>query len=561
MGIFGRRWRYRLGQGNFAMKTDSGNQSDFNQKHEQEREKMAEYQQQERTWPEMVAQYDAIFEAFDGPIYICSQDYKIGYMNRDFIERIGHYPLGQKCYQALYNLAEKCPWCEGERVFQGEKVRREWLNPQDNRWYAAVNTLLRTPDGRKLQMALITDITEKQQAEEAFKSLVSYSPIGIYVIQDRLFKLVNPGFLNITGYLEEDLLGKDIFFLVSPKYRESVRKNAIRLLKGERPAPYEYQFFTKNGETRWVVETVISTNYQGRRATLGYFLEITERKRIEEALRRTNEELNEANRQLHLEVAERRRAEELLEYQAQELARSNQELQSFAYIASHDLQEPLRKVIAFGDRLQTKEAANLSSLGKDYLSRMQNAAIRMRQLIEDLLAFSRVTTKAQPFQRIDLNELVNEVLIDLEERIARLGAHIDVDPLPTVEAEPTQMRQLFQNLLANAMKFHRENISPVIAINCRNIDNATFEIKVVDNGIGMDQKYSDRIFKPFQRLHGKGVYEGTGIGLAICQKIVVRHGGTIKVESTPGNGAAFIITMPLFQPQKESGHDEKQKVD
>jgi len=394
---------------------------------------MAEYQQQENTWHEMAAHYDAIFEAFDGLIYICSQDYEIGYMNRYLIERTGNYPLGQKCYQALYNLAERCPWCAGERVFHGEKVRREWLNPQDNRWYAAVHTLLRTPDGRKLKMALITDITENKHAEETLKSLISHSPIGIYIIQDRLFKVVNPGFLNITGYREEDLLGKDIFFLVSPKYRESVRQNAIRLLKGENPAPYEYQFFTKNGENRWVVETVISTNYQGRRATLGYFLEVTELKRIEEALRRANEDLHESNCQLHLEVAEKRRAEELLELQAQELARSNQELQSFAYIASHDLQEPLRKVIAFGDRLQTKEAANLSSLGKDYLSRMQNAAKRMRQLIEDLLVFSRVTTKAQPFQRIDLNEVVNGVLIDLEERIARLGAHIDVDPLPVLE--------------------------------------------------------------------------------------------------------------------------------
>jgi len=251
----------------------------------------------------------------------------------------------------------------------------------------------------------------------------------------------------------------------------------------------------------------------------------------------------------------------LLELQAQELARSNEELQSFAYIASHDLQEPLRKVIAFGDRLQTKEAANLSDLGKDYLSRMQNAAIRMGQLIEDLLVFSRVTTKAQPFQRIDLNEVVNGVLVDLEERIARLGAHIDVGPLPVVEAEPTQMRQLFQNLLANAMKFHQENISPVISIDYRPINKSSCEIRVADNGIGIDEKYFGRIFKPFQRLHGKGVYKGTGIGLAICQKIVVRHGGTIKVDSTPGNGATFIITMPLFQLKKESGYDEKQEAD
>lgn len=511
------------------MKTTSCNQSDLHQENEQERGKVVEPQKQGETWQEMVAQYDAIFEVFDDLIYISSQDYEIEYMNRHLIERAGNYPLGQKCYQAVYNREEKCPWCVSERVFQGEKIRREWFYPQDGRWYSAVNTLLRLPNGRKLKLALITDITENKQTEEAFNSLILHSPIGIYIIQDRVFRLVNPGFLKITGYSEEDLLGKDIFFLVSPEYRESVRRNAVQLLKGERPAPYEYQFIAKNGETRWVVETVISTDYQGRKATLGFFLEITER----------------------------RRAEELLELQAQELARSNQELQSFAYIASHDLQEPLRKVIAFGDRLRTKESTNLSNSGNDYLSRMQNAAIRMRTLIEDLLAFSRVTTKAQPFQRIDLDQVVNEVLVDLEERIARLGAHIEVDHLPVVEAEPTQMRQLFQNLLANAMKFHQENISPVITINCHNVDNTTCEIRVVDNGIGMDPKYFDRIFKPFQRLHGKGVYEGTGIGLAICHKIVVRHGGTIEVESSPGKGATFIITLPLFQLNKENGNDEK----
>lgn len=493
-------------------------------------------------------------------------------MNRRFIERTGYYPLGEKCYRALHNLEDKCPWCVNDRVFQGETVRWEVLSPKDNRWYAAINTLIRSPHDRKMKMALITDITESKQAEEAYKSLIFHSPIGIFIVQDRVFKLLNPGFLNITGYSEEDLLGKDSFSIVPPEHRESVRQNAIQLLRGERRAPYEYQFITKNGETKWVVETVISTNYQGRRATLGYFRESTERKRTEEALLQAKEELERrveertaelhaSNQQLHLEIAEKRRTEAMLERQAQELARSNEELQNFAYIASHDLQEPLRKVIAFGDRLRTKETAHLTDLGKDYLSRMQNAAMRMGYLIEDLLVFSRVTTKAKPFKAVDLNEVINGVLVDLEEPIARLGADIDVAPLPVVEAEPMQMRQLFQNLLSNAIKFHRENFSPVIFINYRIIDKATCEIRVADNGIGIDEKYFDRIFKPFQRLHGKGVYEGTGIGLAICHKIVLRHGGTITVASEPGKGTTFTITMPLLQPKKEKGHGGEKEAD
>ena len=425
--------------------------------------------------------------------------------------------------------------------------------------------LLRPQDDGKLEMALLADIAERQQMEEAYRSLIFHSPIGIFIVQDGVFKLVNPGFLNITGYDEDDLLGKNSCTIVHPEYRKQLRRNAISILKGERREPYEYQIITKDGEAKWIIETVISTNYQGKRAVLGYFRDFTKRKRIEKELEQRVEErtaeLNESNRQLQLEVAERRRTEELLEQQAQELARSNQELQSFAYIASHDLQEPLRKIIAFGDRLRTKEAANLSDLGRDYLSRMQSAGVRMGRLIEDLLVFSRVTTKAQPFQMVYLDEVVNDVLVDLEETIARLGAHIHLEPLPAVEAERTQMRQLFQNLLTNALKFHREQVSPVISITHRLVDQAICEIRVADNGIGIEEKYFDRIYKPFQRLHGKGVYEGTGIGLAICQKIVMRHGGTIEVDSIPGTGATFIITLPLLQSKKESADGEIPQTD
>jgi signal transduction histidine kinase len=186
---------------------------------------------------------------------------------------------------------------------------------------------------------------------------------------------------------------------------------------------------------------------------------------------------------------------------------------------------------------------------------MQAAAGRMRSLINDLLTFSRVETKAQPFRPVDLGRVAREVLSDLEGRIEQTGARVEVDGLPTVEAEPTQMRQLLQNLIGNALKFHRPGEPPVVQVHGRPAlapegegdaaDPTLCRIAVQDNGIGFDEKYLDRIFGVFQRLHGRGEYEGTGMGLAICRKIVDRHGGSITARSAPGHGATFLVTLPL----------------
>lgn len=244
-----------------------------------------------------------------------------------------------------------------------------------------------------------------------------------------------------------------------------------------------------------------------------------------------------------------------------ELERSNRELQDFAFVASHDLQEPLRKIQAFGDRLRSKHGASLGSEALDYLTRMQNAAQRMHTLINDLLAYSRVTTKAQPFVRTDLENIAREVLTDLEVRINQTGGNVEISEMPVIEADPMQMRQLLQNLIGNGLKFHRSGIEPIIVVKGRTIktsgnnasakgSNSQCRITVEDNGIGFDEKYLDRIFTPFQRLHGRGEYEGTGIGLAVCRKIVERHGGTLTAESKPGHGATFIVTLPVEHGEK-----------
>jgi len=245
-----------------------------------------------------------------------------------------------------------------------------------------------------------------------------------------------------------------------------------------------------------------------------------------------------------------RQSEASLKDLLQQLERSNRDLQDFAMVASHDLQEPLRKIQMFGDRLREECSAVLPPQGLDYLRRMENAANRGQVLIQGLLAYSRVTTQARPPEPVNLDEVAHEVLSDLEASIARTSGRVEVGPLPTIDADPLQMRQLLQNLLANALKFHRPGVPPVIRVEAHRTGEGDadggemWQISVADNGIGFDEKYLDRIFKLFQRLHERHVYEGAGMGLAICRRIVERHGGTITARSAPEAGANFIITLP-----------------
>lgn len=270
--------------------------------------------------------------------------------------------------------------------------------------------------------------------------------------------------------------------------------------------------------------------------------------------------VRERTAELEEEIAERLRAEANLKKIAQELTRSNAELQQFAFVASHDLQEPLRKIVVFGDRLASKCGATVGEQGMEYLRRMQNAAGRMQTLINDLLTYSRVTTRAQPFAVVDLEQVVCEVLIDLEVRVEKEGGKVELGRLPVVEADATQLRQLFQNLIGNALKYRRKETPPLVNIlgavrpaaggdTPRELRaGEVAELVVADNGIGFEQKHAERIFKVFQRLHGRDEYEGSGVGLAVCRKIVDRHGGTIRAEGVPGQGAKFIVTLPLRQP-------------
>jgi light-regulated signal transduction histidine kinase (bacteriophytochrome) len=229
-------------------------------------------------------------------------------------------------------------------------------------------------------------------------------------------------------------------------------------------------------------------------------------------------------------------------------------------VASHDLQEPLRKIQTFSDQLKIKSGPLLNEEGHRILERIITAADRSQVLINDLLSLSRVATQAQPFARVDLTKMVLSVISDLEVRLEETGGRVETEDLPVIEADPTQMRQLFQNLIVNALKFRAPDKKPRIKVSGRVIENKRLsdipgrssnlcQVSVKDNGIGFDEKYLDRIFQPFQRLHSQQEYEGTGIGLSICRRITERHGGDITAKSRIEHGTTFIVTLPVKQPK------------
>ena len=251
------------------------------------------------------------------------------------------------------------------------------------------------------------------------------------------------------------------------------------------------------------------------------------------------------------DVTERRLTARRLAAQHRELQRSNTALSEFAFVASHDLQEPLRKILSFGERLGTSAGPVLEGNSREYLDRMLSAAARMRTLISDLLAYSQIAVSKEPFTATDLGAIARDVVADLEAVIADSGAHIDVGDLPVIDADAPQMRQLLQNLLGNALKFRRKDVEPVVRLRASGSSDGFRTITVVDNGIGIKEEHREKIFRMFERLHNRTQYDGSGIGLAICRRIVERHGGSIEVTSTTGGGTTFSVSLPVTHTDVE----------
>lgn len=384
---------------------------------------------------------------------------------------------------------------------------------------------------RQAQRALQDQLRQLRASEERFRLLVgSVKDYAIFNLDPQgLVETWNLGAERINGYRPEEVIGQH-FSRFYPPEDVAAGKPARELVVATADGQYEEEGLRlrRDGTGYWA--HVIITALWDETGTLRGFAKVTR------------------------DVSERRRLDEERQRFLERLEQSNRELQDFALIASHDLQEPLRKIQMFGDRLKEEFAATLGPQGQDYLARMQNAAVRGQTLIRGLLAYSRVTTKARPAVLLDLNEVAREVVADLEARLITVGGRVDLEPLPRLEADPLQMRQLFQNLIGNALKFHRPDVPPVICVRAQALGAdpehpAGWRLEFADNGIGFEEKYLDRIFKLFQRLHERGVYEGAGMGLAICRKIVERHHGTITAHSTPGSGSTFVVELPPKQPQ------------
>jgi PAS domain S-box-containing protein len=389
------------------------------------------------------------------------------------------------------------------------------------------------------------DITDRKrmeaslrESEERYRALVENSP-DLITRFDRNLRMIyaNPAVLKRIGKTMNELTCRTAEEFGANSVSVRLWEHAaLSALETQLPRRFENTSVWQ-GQAR-IYDIMLIPEYSADGAVnsiMNVARDITERKRVEEALRTAYEEM-EAR-------VEDRTAD--LKKLNEALSQSNKALEDFSHVASHDLQEPLRKIMTFSERLIHADRSNLNDQARDYLARVQQAATRMHALILDLVKYSRVTSSQDLFQVTNLQKPVKDAVTDLTLLIEENDGLVEIDALPDVKANETQMRQLFQNLIGNALKY-RSHERPVINIYSNPSSEDGFnEIHVEDNGIGFDEQFLDKIFKPFQRLHGKSSpIQGTGMGLAICQKIADLHGGSITARSEPGKGSTFMVRLP-----------------
>jgi PAS domain S-box-containing protein len=485
-------------------------------------------------------------EAPVGIVFLQGADHRYSLVNAAFMHIAGlnDDPTGRTISETFSENADYLINMLDEVYRTGQPVHRinEPHPKRDSetvRYYSYTFTPLfanqRTVDGVLLMVDDTTDEVSAQMALDAerarLKAIIENSPVGI-LVADKNQQVIssNPA----ARYLMPDLLPE------SQVYENETYRILTPL--GEPIPPQERPLARSIREKKSLmnVELLFEREGEPNRSLLINTAPIMD----------DNGEVTGAV-SLFQDITSLKEVEAELAHYTARLERSNAELQQFAFVVSHDLQEPLRKIRAFGDRLQHHAAGRLEEQELDFLNRMTNAAQRMQAMIDDLLAYSRITTKARPFEQVDLNKITKEVLSDLEVRIERTGGYVTVHDLPVIEADPMQIRQLLQNLVSNALKYHHKDVPPKVEISAH-LNDTEVTLYVKDNGIGFEPSQAERIFQPFERLHGRSAYEGTGMGLPICRKIVDRHGGQISVESQPGIGSTFITILPIHQAEPSS---------
>lgn len=365
-----------------------------------------------------------------------------------------------------------------------------------------------------------------RQSEERFYSFMAHIPLAAWIIDSRgRILYANPGLHSVLGVKANDLIGK----MVEEGFEEDVAKACTA----------GNQFVLRERRALETVESV-KTGVRPHRSIRTFLV-------IKFPMESTSGEILVGG--LALDITDQMRAEDELKLNAAKLEQRNKELEDFAFISSHHVQEPLRKILTFSDKIRIRLKDVSDPEVREYINRMQKSVKRIQALVRDLLRYSRMSSETAVFEPVDLSALVQEALSCHEQSIKKAQAHVELSALPTIEAEKAQMRTLFSHLIENAVKF-RAKKAPVIKIYSRSKsreDKEFVDIFVEDNGIGFDGKYLDRIFTPFQQLHGMSRYGGTGMGLALCRRIVELHGGSITAESRQGEGATFIVSLPVYQ--------------
>ncbi len=423
-----------------------------------------------------------------------------------------------------------------DRHSDSARVEKRYLRKDGSLFWASLAIALeRDAAGRPLYaISVLDDITARKQAEaslreneERFRKSFELASSGVaHVGLDGRFVRVNRRLTEILGYDEAELIGRSVKEVSHPQDRDVTDEQRALIRAGRRESVrFEKRYLRKGGAPVWVsLGVALVRDASGApQYEIAMFDDITERKQAEAALSEAHEELK----------------------------RSNSELEQFAYVASHDLQEPLRMVSSYTQLLGRRYQEKFDADAREFMGYIVDGAARMKQLIEDLLSYSRVGTKGRDFKPVDLEKPLSRALANLKAAIDESAAAVSFDPLPALPADEVQLAQVFQNLIGNALKF-RSSAAPRIHVSSLERDHE-WEFAVRDNGIGIEPQYFERIFMVFQRLHSKGEYPGTGIGLAIVKKVVERHGGRVRVASTPGEGSAFIFTLPKNQKEWRNG--------